>query len=115
MPHGFAMLRTLRSFVSLTALSSELRVYGSIPRATTEETIRPGTPFGRAFIDRKTIHVHDLAKEADTEFPDSRPRQQITGSRTVLATPLLREGVGLGVIWIRRTEVRPFTDKQISC
>ena len=32
----------------------------------------------------------------------------------MLATPLLREGVGLGVIWIRRTEVRPFTDKQIK-
>ena len=89
-------------------------VYGSIPRATTEETIRPGNPFGRAFIDRKTIHVHDLAKEVDTEFPDSKPRQQITGSRTVLATPLLREGIGFGVIWIRRTEVRPFTDKQIK-
>ena len=32
----------------------------------------------------------------------------------MLATPLLREGVAIGVIWIRRTEVRPFTDKQIK-
>ena len=36
------------------------------------------------------------------------------GIRTVLATPLLREGVAIGVIHIRRTEVRPFTDKQIK-
>ena len=36
------------------------------------------------------------------------------GVRTVLATPLLREGVSIGVIVIRRTEVRPFTDKQIK-
>ena len=31
-----------------------------------------------------------------------------------LSTPLLREGVAIGVIIIRRTEVRPFTDKQIA-
>ncbi len=31
-----------------------------------------------------------------------------------LTTPLLREGVAIGVIHIRRTEVRPFTDKQIA-
>ena len=36
------------------------------------------------------------------------------GLRTVLAAPLLREGVAIGVIFIRRTEVRPFTDKQIT-
>ena len=36
------------------------------------------------------------------------------GDRTTLATPLLREGVSIGVIFIRRTEVRPFTDKQIN-
>ena len=40
--------------------------------------------------------------------------QQVTGTRTVLATPLLREGVPIGAIIIRRTEVRPFTDKQIA-
>ena len=36
------------------------------------------------------------------------------GYRTVLATPLLREGVAIGAILIRRTEVRPFTEKQIK-
>ena len=40
--------------------------------------------------------------------------QQATGTRTILATPLLREGVAIGAIAIRRTEVRPFTDKQIA-
>ncbi len=65
-------------------------------------------------LERRTVHVNDLAEETDREFPDARPRQQATGTRTMLATPLLREGVPIGVIIIRRLEVRPFSDKQIT-
>ena len=36
------------------------------------------------------------------------------GHRTILATPLLREGEAIGALMIRRTEVRPFSDKQIE-
>ena len=54
-----------------------------------------------------------LAAEVETEFPEAT-RQQRTGTRTVLVTPLLREGLPIGAITIRRTEVRPFTDKQIA-
>ena len=66
------------------------------------------------FLDRKTIHVHDLAAELETEFTDSKSRQHVSGTRTILATPLLREGNAIGTIVIRRTEVRPFTEKQIK-
>ena len=68
----------------------------------------------RAIIDRQTIHVHDFAAEVDNEFPESKSAQERFGSRTLLGAPLLREGVPLGSILIRRTEVRPFTDKQIA-
>ncbi|HEX3327782.1 MAG TPA: GAF domain-containing protein, partial [Actinomycetota bacterium] len=68
---------------------------------------------GRAVLDRQTIHVRDIA-EAESEFPDSASLQNQLGGRTLLATPLLSEGSPLGAIFIRRVEVRPFTDQQIA-
>jgi signal transduction histidine kinase len=88
--------------------------YGAIPFVETVPSISRATPAGRAVIDRQTIHVADLAAELDNEFPDSKERQQVSGARTILTTPLLREGISVGVINIRRTEVRPFTEKQTA-
>src|SRR5262245_26734302 len=51
--------------------------------------------------------------ESETEFAESRIYAQ-RGHRTMLATPLLREGTPIGFILIRRLEVRPFTQKQIA-
>ena len=39
-----------------------------------------------------------LAAEIETEFPESRARQQFSGTRTILATPLLREDIAIGAI-----------------
>ncbi len=66
---------------------------------------------GRAVIDRKTIHVRDLA-QALAEYPETTAARY--GVQSALAVPLLREGVALGVIRISRTEIGPFTDKQIA-
>ncbi len=88
--------------------------YGPMPVVEMPRPIIRGSPGGRAVVDRQTIHVQDIAAEVETEFPEYKHIQQRTGTRTVLATPLLREGVPIGVIFIRRTEVRPFTDKQIA-
>src|SRR5262245_51909636 len=90
-----------------------LAKYGAVPTAGFLP-FRRGFPPGRAVIDRQTIHIHDLEAEIDTEYPDSRVPQQITGLRTVLNTPLLKEGVAIGCIGVRRTEVRPFSEKQIA-
>jgi GAF domain-containing protein len=87
--------------------------HGGVP-SSTEAPIRRSSPLGRIFVDRKTLHVHDLVAELETEFPDAKAAQQRLGHRTILGTPLLREGVSVGVIGLRRTEVRPFTEKQIK-
>jgi GAF domain-containing protein len=90
-------------------------IYGTMPvPETRRRPLTRGSPAGRAVVDRQTIHVHDVAAELDTEFPAYKTRQPVTGVRTTLCTPLLREGVAIGVLTIRRTEVRPFTEKQIA-
>jgi GAF domain-containing protein/anti-sigma regulatory factor (Ser/Thr protein kinase) len=69
---------------------------------------------GRAITDRQTIHVPDVSLEVQSEFPGGRKIQPVTGTRSALATPLMREGVAIGAIFVRRTEVRPFSEKQIA-
>jgi signal transduction histidine kinase len=69
---------------------------------------------GRAVVDRQAIHVEDLAEADEAEFPDGRAFARRFGHRTTLAAPLLREGVPLGAIMVRRKEARPFSDKQIE-
>jgi signal transduction histidine kinase/HAMP domain-containing protein len=90
--------------------------YGSLPDDRRGQALRitRGLVSGRAVLERRTIHVHDLASEIDDEYSEARPLQEATGTRTVVGTPLLREGVPIGAILIRRLEVRPFSDKQIK-
>ena len=87
--------------------------YGPMPRVH-ELPITRGIPGGRAVIDCQTVHVHDIQAEIETDFPEARIAQQLSATRTILAAPLLREGVAIGCIAIRRMDVRPFTDKQIA-
>jgi signal transduction histidine kinase len=69
---------------------------------------------GRAASERQTLHILDLAAASEAEFPVGLELQQRFGHRTILATPLLREGVPLGVLVLFRTEVDAFSDKQIA-
>ena len=55
----------------------------------------------------------DLQAEA-AEFPVGSALAREFGFRTTLAVPLLREGTAVGTINLRRTEIDPFTDKQIA-
>jgi PAS domain S-box-containing protein len=86
--------------------------YGEIP---VNIQAREGIPanrervIGRAACDRRTIQAVE-----DDEFPAGSSDAKREGHRTTLATPLLREGIPIGVILMRRWEIRPFTAKQIA-
>jgi GAF domain-containing protein/anti-sigma regulatory factor (Ser/Thr protein kinase) len=70
-----------------------------------------GTTVGRSLLERKTVHVHDVLADPEYTFLKA---QEIGGFRTVLAVPMLREGVAIGVFGLTRREMLPFTEKQIE-
>ena len=88
--------------------------YGRIPPGGgPDPLVSRGSVPGRAIIDRQAIHVHDLTAEVN-EFPETKLYQKHSGARTFLSMPMLREGTPIGVINIRRLEVRPFSEKHIA-
>ena len=78
-----------------------------------EHPIRPsqGNITGRAASKGRAIHIVDVL--ADPEY-DNAGYQGAGGFRTVLGVPLLRQGTTIGVFVLVRTEVNPFTEKQIE-
>src|SRR5262245_60632536 len=82
------------------------------PLGHTRPAIR-GFVVGRSALDRQTVQVTDLQAEVD-EFPEGSASARQFGHRTIVSVPLLREGVPIGAITLRRTEVQPFTEKQIA-
>ena len=75
--------------------------------------IRRGTAAGRAFLDGETIHIADLQNEAD-DYPESSENARRWGFHAILCVPLMREGVAIGTIALRRTEAHPFTERQVA-
>jgi len=72
-----------------------------------------GSVGGRTVLERRVIHVADLPAET-AEFPEAAANARRLGFRTILSVPLVREGVAIGAIQLRRPEAVPFTDKQVS-
>jgi signal transduction histidine kinase len=85
----------------------------TIPVGQVSLPLMRGLVTGRAILDRRTIQIADFLAEAD-EYPEGRRRALQTGFRTALAVPLVHAGEAIGVIFIRRVEVRPFTERQIE-
>src|SRR5260221_83202 len=88
--------------------------HGPIPIGLEKWPINRNWTAGRAFVDRKPVHVHDLLSSEGDDFPEGREMSRRMGHRSILSVPLLREGESIGTIVLRRSEVNPFTDKQIA-
>ena len=70
-----------------------------------------GSIAGRTALEGKMVHVHDVL--ADPEYKMTE-LAKISGIRTMLGVPLLREGTPIGIITLMRHTMRPFTAKQIE-
>jgi signal transduction histidine kinase/CheY-like chemotaxis protein len=70
-----------------------------------------GSLVGRCLLERNIVQIADVLADADYTMGEA---QRIFGFRTVLGVPLMREGNPIGVIVLLRSEVRPFTEKQIE-
>jgi signal transduction histidine kinase len=70
-----------------------------------------GSLMGRVLLEGRVVHIADVKADPEYTFVEA---QKLGGYRTSLGVPMLREGVPIGVLSLNRSEVRPFTDKQIE-
>jgi signal transduction histidine kinase len=70
-----------------------------------------GTLAGRVLAERRAVHIPDVHIDPDYKFSEG---QKISGYRSMLGVPLLREGAAIGIVILTRSQVRPFTEKQIE-
>src|SRR5262249_22172038 len=88
--------------------------HGPIPVNREIWPISPEWTAGIAIIERKPVHVHDLLSPEGDQFPEAQKLARHSGHRTILTVPLLGEGIATGAIILRRTDVDPFSDRQIA-
>ncbi|MEA3107754.1 MAG: hypothetical protein QOI88_2359 [Gammaproteobacteria bacterium] len=70
-----------------------------------------GSATARALLEGIVVHIPDVQADPDYTFNEA---QKLGDFRTIIGVPMLREGKAIGVIVMTRSEVRPFTDKQIE-
>jgi len=73
-----------------------------------------GSVFGRAILERRSIHVPDLLSDRKLNRDRLKDYSNVVTIRTGLGLPLLRERNIIGVFTLQRRKRRPFTKKQIE-
>src|SRR5262245_54228 len=76
----------------------------------------PDTLLGQVARTKKTAHSADV--RSDRAYLERDPNRvasvELTGQRTAICVPMLKENELIGAFGIFRQEVRPFTEKQIE-
>ena len=102
--------------LSLIATHNLPQVYAQI-RRDKPFRLHPGSVFGDMVATKSVVHSSDLASERyylERRDPATVAAVELGGVRTVLAIPMLKENEIIGILFLCRQEVRPFTDKQIG-
>jgi len=75
--------------------------------------IRPdrGSVTGRVVLERRTVQIADVANDPEYTLIEATTTG---GQRTALGVPLLRDNEPIGVIFLSRARVQPFSEKQIE-
>ena len=71
----------------------------------------PGTVVGRAAISREVVQINDAWTDP---LYEQKAAVKISGGRSMIGVPLMREGDPIGVIGLARTRVEPFTQREIE-
>ena len=90
--------------------------YAEVRRREPIIHLRPGTAITRASAAKQPVQIADVQAEAayHSGDPSRADFLNLTGARTVVVVPMLKDDQVVGVVSIYRQEVHPFTNKQIE-
>jgi class 3 adenylate cyclase len=77
----------------------------------------PDSPTARMLATKMPVHIVDLAKErgyVEKSAPGTVAAVELGGVRTFLGVPMLKDGELIGILFLNRQFVRPFTEAQIN-
>ena len=95
-------------FLAFSGFDDDYRDY---MKALRVNKIDRGSVTGRAVLEKQVIHIPDVLADPEFTWLEAQKRGRF---RTALGVPLLREGAPIGVFFLTRESVNPFTDKDIE-
>ena len=102
-----------RALAAAGAVSEQIRDEMEVTR------FDPSSPFGISIVQKRVVHIRDTTQPANQEertFSHSPPWRLMRGLgvRSSAIAPLVREGTSIGTMFVHRTEVRPFTERELA-
>ena len=104
-------LISLRDGDDVVAIAHEGALSAVVPL---RRKLSRGSASGRCILDGRPVEIVDMDGADAAEFPESVELARSGGWRAALAAPMLRDGVALGSIFLRRPEPGPFTPRQLQ-